>query len=210
MFTGIIEEIGVVERIVRKTDGANIVIRAKTVLDGTKTGDSISVNGVCLTVTEIGKERFKADIMGETLRRSTLGKLSVNVCVDLERAVRADGRLGGHIVTGHVDGMGRIVSIRRDGIAVLYEITADRNLLRGVVEKGSVAVDGISLTVAKKTPRGFVVSTIPHTLENTVLPSRRVGDEVNLETDIIGKYAVAQNGSERRGVSVELLAECGF
>lgn len=210
MFTGIIEEIGVVERMVRKTDGANIVIRAKTVLDGTKTGDSISVNGVCLTVTEIGKERFTADIMGETLRRSTLGKLSVNVCVDLERAVRADGRLGGHIVTGHVDGMGRIVGIRRDGIAVLYEITADRNLLRGVVEKGSVAVDGISLTVAKKTPRGFVVSTIPHTLENTVLPSRRVGDEVNLETDIIGKYAVAQNGSERRGVSVELLAECGF
>lgn len=208
MFTGIIEEVGVVERVTRTQSGARLVIRAEKVLGGTKVGDSIAVDGVCLTVTETGRGRFEADVMRETLSRSTLGALTVGSAVDLERAVRADGRLGGHIVSGHVDGKGRIARVRRDGIAQIYEISAGRELLRGIVEKGSIAVDGISLTVAKKMPRGFTVSVIPHTLENTVLPLRRVGDEVNLETDVIGKYAVQSGGA--RGVTLETLAECGF
>lgn len=209
MFTGIIEEVGVVERVTRTQSGARLVIRAEKVLGGTKVGDSIAVDGVCLTVTETGRGQFEADVMRETLSRSTLGALTVGSMVDLERAVRADGRLGGHIVSGHVDGKGRIARVRRDGIAEIYEISAGRELLCGIVEKGSVAVDGISLTVAKKLPRGFTVSVIPHTLENTVLPLRRVGDEVNLETDVIGKYAV-QSGGGARGVTLETLAECGF
>ena len=209
MFTGIIEEVGVVERVTRTQSGARLVIRAEKVLGGTKVGDSIAVDGVCLTVTETGRGRFEADVMRETLSRSTLGALTVGSMVDLERAVRADGRLGGHIVSGHVDGKGRIARVRRDGIADIYEISAGRELLCGIVEKGSIAVDGISLTVAKKLPRGFTVSVIPHTLENTVLPLRRVGDEVNLETDVIGKYAV-KSGGGARGVTLETLAECGF
>lgn len=209
MFTGIIEEVGVVERVTRTQSGARLVIRAEKVLGGTKVGDSIAVDGVCLTVTETGRGRFEADVMRETLSRSTLGALTVGSMVDLERAVRADGRLGGHIVSGHVDGKGRIARVRRDGIAQIYEISAGRELLCGIVEKGSIAVDGISLTVAKKMPRGFTVSVIPHTLENTVLPLRRVGDEVNLETDVIGKYAV-KSGGGARGVTLETLAECGF
>lgn len=208
MFTGIIEEVGVVERVTRTQSGARLVIRAEKVFGGTKVGDSIAVDGVCLTVTETGRGRFEADVMRETLSRSTLGALTVGSMVDLERAVRADGRLGGHIVSGHVDGKGRIARVRRDGIAEIYEISAGRNLLCGIVEKGSIAVDGISLTVAKKLPRGFNVSVIPHTLANTVFPLRRVGDEVNLETDVIGKYAVKSGGA--RGVTLETLAECGF
>ena len=188
MFTGIIEEIGTVAMIQRGQHSAVLKIQAKTVLEGTKTGDSIAVNGVCLTVTELFSDSFKADVMHETLDRSALAKLVCGSRVNLERAMPADGRFGGHIVAGHVDGVGRITRIRRDDTAVWYTVGADSGVLRYVVEKGSVALDGISLTVADVTSKNFSISAIPHTVRQTVLHERREGDLVNVETDVVGKY----------------------
>ena len=188
MFTGIIEEIGTVAMIQRGQHSAVLKIQAKTVLEGTKTGDSIAVNGVCLTVTELFSDSFKADVMHETLDRSALAKLVCGSRVNLERAMPADGRFGGHIVAGHVDGVGRIARIRRDDTAVWYTVEADSGVLRYVVEKGSVALDGISLTVADVTAKNFSISAIPHTVRQTVLHERREGDLVNVETDVVGKY----------------------
>lgn len=188
MFTGIIEEIGTVAMIQRGQHSAVLKIQAKTVLEGTKTGDSIAVNGVCLTVTELFSDSFKADVMHETLDRSALAKLVCGSRVNLERAMPADGRFGGHIVAGHVDGVGRITRIRRDDTAVWYTVEADSGVLRYVVEKGSVALDGISLTVADVTAKNFSISAIPHTVRQTVLHERREGDLVNVETDVVGKY----------------------
>ncbi len=188
MFTGIIEEIGTVAMIQRGQHSAVLKIQAKTVLEGTKTGDSIAVNGVCLTVTELFSDSFKADVMHETLDRSALAKLVCGSRVNLERAMLADGRFGGHIVAGHVDGVGRITRIRRDDTAVWYTVEADSGVLRYVVEKGSVALDGISLTVADVTAKNFSISAIPHTVRQTVLHERREGDLVNVETDVVGKY----------------------
>lgn len=188
MFTGIIEEIGTVAMLQRGQHSAVLKIQAKTVLEGTKTGDSIAVNGVCLTVTELFSDSFKADVMHETLDRSALAKLVCGSRVNLERAMPADGRFGGHIVAGHVDGVGRITRIRRDDTAVWYTVEADRGVLRYVVEKGSVALDGISLTVADVTSKNFSISAIPHTVRQTVLHERREGDLVNVETDVVGKY----------------------
>lgn len=188
MFTGIIEEIGTVAMIQRGQHSAVLKIQAKTVLEGTKTGDSIAVNGVCLTVTELFSDSFKADVIHETLDRSALAKLVCGSRVNLERAMPADGRFGGHIVAGHVDGVGRITRIRRDDTAVWYTVEADSGVLRYVVEKGSVALDGISLTVADVTAKNFSISAIPHTVRQTVLHERREGDLVNVETDVVGKY----------------------
>lgn len=188
MFTGIIEEIGTVAMLQRGQHSAVLKIQAKTVLEGTKTGDSIAVNGVCLTVTELFSDSFKADVMHETLDRSALAKLVCGSRVNLERAMPADGRFGGHIVAGHVDGVGRITRIRRDDTAVWYTVEADSGVLRYVVEKGSVALDGISLTVADVTAKNFSISVIPHTVRQTVLHERREGDLVNVETDVVGKY----------------------
>ena len=183
MFTGIIEEIGTVAMIQRGQHSAVLKIQAKTVLEGTKTGDSIAVNGVCLTVTELFSDSFKADVIHETLDRSALAKLVCGSRVNLERAMPADGRFG-----GHVDGVGRITRIRRDDTAVWYTVEADSGVLRYVVEKGSVALDGISLTVADVTAKNFSISAIPHTVRQTVLHERREGDLVNVETDVVGKY----------------------
>lgn len=188
MFTGIIEEIGTVAMLQRGQHSAVLKIQAKTVLEGTKTGDSIAVNGVCLTVTELFSDSFKADVIHETLDRSALAKLVCGSRVNLERAMPADGRFGGHIVAGHVDGVGRITRIRRDDTAVWYTVEADSGVLRYVVEKGSVALDGISLTVADVTAKNFSISAIPHTVRQTVLHERREGDLVNVETDVVGKY----------------------
>ncbi len=188
MFTGIVEEIGTVESVRRGAASAVLEIRGKTVLEGTRTGDSIAVNGICLTVTHRRENRFSADVMHETLRRSSLARLGAGSHVNLERAMKADGRFGGHLVTGHVDGVGRIIRIWRDDRAVWYELLAEPPLLGGIVEKGSVTVDGISLTVASVIGRRISISAIPHTVNQTILKERRVGDAVNLETDIIGKY----------------------
>lgn len=188
MFTGIIEETGKVETVAKGSNSAVITIAADKVLEDTKIGDSIAVNCVCLTVTSMSGSKFSADVMAETLRRSSLGSLKHGSKVNLERAMAADGRFGGHIVSGHIDGVGVISSFEKEGNAVWVEIETPAKILRYIVEKGSVAIDGISLTVAKLTDSSFAVSVIPHTGEETTLLNKKTGDIVNLENDIVGKY----------------------
>ncbi|HOO05810.1 MAG TPA: riboflavin synthase [Ruminococcus sp.] len=213
MFTGLIEETGKVSSLRRGGNSSFIRIQAEKVLEGTVTGDSIAVNGVCLTVTEMGGGWFQADVMNETLARSSLGSLKPGDLVNLERAMAAGGRFGGHIVSGHIDGTGTVTDIKNDGIAVWYTITADPQILRYIVEKGSVALDGISLTVAKVTAESFSVSVIPHTAEVTTLSKRKTGDKINIENDIIGKYVeklMKPAESSSGGLSMGFLAENGF
>lgn len=184
MFTGIIEETGTI----LSAGNGKIRIAAQKVLDGTKTGDSIAVNGVCLTVTEMTSCGFTADVMPETLSRSNLGSLKKGGNVNLERAMAADGRFGGHFVSGHIDGTGTILKMQNDGNAVWVYISAPHPILNLIIEKGSVAIDGISLTVAKIDEKEFAVSVIPHTGEETTLLNKKTGDIVNLENDVVGKY----------------------
>lgn len=188
MFTGIVEEVGTVASVRSGAQSAVLTIRANTVLEDAHEGDSIAVNGVCLTVTSFTNNQFSADVMPETLRRSSLGALRTGSSVNLERALAANGRFGGHIVSGHIDGTGVIRSIRRDDNAVWYRIRASRQVTRYIVEKGSVALDGISLTVAEVSSDDFSVSVIPHTAAQTTLSQKRVGDVVNVECDVVGKY----------------------
>ncbi|MGI6030254.1 MAG: riboflavin synthase [Eubacteriales bacterium] len=188
MFTGIIEEMGTVQAIQSGQASAVLQIRAQTVLEDTRLGDSIAINGICLTVTALSAHGFSADVMHETLNRSTLGSLRAGDFVNLERAMPANGRFGGHIVSGHVDGVGKITQLQRDDNAIWYTIETPPALLRHIVEKGSIAVDGISLTVAQVTAQDFAISAIPHTVRQTILQHRKPGDSVNLETDVIGKY----------------------
>ncbi len=188
MFTGIVEEIGTVRSVVSGSHSGSMSVRAKKVLENTKIGDSIAVNGVCLTVTSLQSDGFSADVMPETLRRSNLGELRSGSPVNLERAMAADGRFGGHIVSGHIDGCGRISKITKEQNAVWLKIAADAQILGLIVEKGSIAIDGVSLTVAGVTSSDFSVSIIPHTGSETMLLQKRTGDTVNLENDIIGKY----------------------
>lgn len=188
MFTGIIEEVGTVARIQRGRFSAVLTVKARVVLEGLKAGDSIAVNGVCLTVTTFDSRSFTVDIMHESLDRSALVQLAAGSSVNLERAMAANGRFGGHIVSGHVDGVGTIVDIRRDDVAVWYTIQANPPIMKLIVEKGSVAIDGISLTVARVDSDRFSISAIPHTAAVTTLGQRQVGELVNLENDVIGKY----------------------
>ncbi|MCI8634453.1 MAG: riboflavin synthase [Eubacterium sp.] len=220
MFTGIIEEMGKILRIERAGTSAKIQIQAKKVLEGTKVGDSIAVNGVCLTVTALGSRDFTADVMPETLSRSSLGQLKCGGSANLERAMAADGRFGGHIVSGHIDGTGAIEKITREGNAVRYLIAASPDILRGVVEKGSIAIDGISLTVTTVQTEHFEVSVIPHTLSQTTLAQKKQGAIVNLENDVIGKYVerlllfdegkVTGKCPAESGLTKEFLLRAGF
>ena len=209
MFTGIIEEIGVIENIRRGDKYCNLTVKAKKVLDDVHIGDSIAVNGICLTVTYFNTDIFTADIMNETWNRTALKKLDRGSKVNLERAMSADGRFGGHIVSGHIDGTGTIKTVRRDNNAVWFQIEPSKEILEYVVEKGSIAVDGISLTVAKVTARDFYISVIPHTLEQTILRNKKVNDIVNLENDIIGKY-IKKFVENDTGISKEFLLNNGF
>lgn len=215
MFTGIVEETGSVMSIVSGSDSGKIRIRADLVLEGTKIGDSIAVNGVCLTVTELDNNSFCADVMPETLRRSDLGGLKYGDRVNLERAMAADGRFGGHIVSGHIDGTGHIISVKREKNAVWIRISAKKEILALIVEKGSIAIDGISLTVAASDGESFSVSVIPHTGAQTTLLSKQAGDTVNLENDIIGKYVrhllgQSDNKASESRITEEFLAKHGF
>ena len=214
MFTGIIEEVGTVETVRRSGTTSFIPINAEKVLEGTNLGDSIAVNGVCLTVTDSGQNWFQADVMNETLSRSSLGSLRSGSSVNLERAMAANGRFGGHIVSGHIDGTGLITAIENDGIAVWYTISADEPIMRYIVEKGSVAIDGISLTVAKVADGSFSVSIIPHTASQTILSQKKCGDTVNLENDIIAKYVEKlmkpQTTQTSGGVTMDALMRNGF
>ena len=214
MFTGIVEEVGRVRRVTAGGRAGELSIRCSRVLEGTKIGDSIAVNGVCLTVTALLSDGFSADVMPETLRRSGLGALQPGDGVNLERAMAADGRFGGHIVSGHIDGLGRIRSFRREENAVWLSVAAEPALLRLVVEKGSIAIDGVSLTVAAVSDTAFQVSIIPHTGKETILLQKRAGDPVNLETDIVGKYVARLLGgaacAPAKGIDMDFLAEHGF
>ncbi len=188
MFTGIIEETGQIRGIQRGPDSCLLHVGASRVLEGTRPGDSIAVNGVCLTVTELKADGFFAHVMHETLDRSSLKYIRPGQRVNLERAMALGGRFGGHIVSGHIDGTGTILKMRRDDIAVWLTIGAAPKLMRYIVEKGSVALDGISLTVADVKEGEFRVSVIPHTFQVTALSHKRPGALVNIENDVIGKY----------------------
>ena len=206
MFTGIIEEIGTV----RQLRTGVLTVSAKKILSDVHIGDSIAVNGTCLTVCGFDTDSFSADVMPETLRRTNLGQLKAGSTVNLERAMPADGRFGGHIVSGHIDGTGTVRSLRQEGNAVWVTVAAASALLRYIVEKGSVAIDGISLTVARVTAQDFLVSIIPHTGAETTLLQRKSGDTVNLECDIVAKYVEKLCGKPSGGMSAEFLAQHGF
>ena len=220
MFTGIIEEVGTINRITGGTGstGAKLVINAQTVLQNTKIGDSIAVNGVCLTVTDLTNTSFTADVMPETLRRSNLGALKSGSRVNLERAMPADGRFGGHIVSGHIDSTGVICNFTDEGNAIWVQINCAAEILSLIVEKGSITIDGISLTVAYVDEKSFKVSVIPHTASQTSLTGKKTGDVVNLENDIVAKYVQKllgttvpqKNGAGSCGITEEFLRENGF
>ncbi|MBR1390237.1 MAG: riboflavin synthase [Lachnospiraceae bacterium] len=215
MFTGIIEELGTIQRLNIQGTSGEIAVLANTVLEHTRIGDSIAVNGICLTVTALRPDGFSADIMAETVRRSGLKNARAGDRVNLERAMAADGRFGGHIVSGHIDGTGTITSCRQEENAVWVTIAADPRILNLIVEKGSICIDGISLTVAAVTEQEFQVSVIPHTAAQTTLIHKRVGDSVNLENDVVGKYVqklLGLTGSEpeNSGLTLEMLTELGY
>ena len=188
MFTGLIAELGTVERMAEGSTTCQLTVRARKILPGVKIGDSIAVNGVCLTVVHLRGDTFTADVMPETVRRTTLHQLQPGDKVNLEKALRPSDGLDGHIVQGHVEGVGTIQQIVPEGNALVYRIQTPRELLRYIVEKGSIAVDGISLTVTEADGMGFGVSLIPHTAKMTTLGYKSVGDTVNLETDILARY----------------------
>jgi riboflavin synthase len=188
MFTGIIETVGIVEAVEPGDDLTRLIVSAESIADGVKLGDSVAVNGACLTVTSIRDGRFVFEAVQETMDRTSLGDLKVGARANLERAMRAGDRLDGHIVQGHVDGVGTVREMIQDGNDVRLQIDCDPEFADGVVEKGSIAIDGVSLTVAALLPSGFEVALIPHTLEVTTLSDRRTHDRVNLEADVLGKY----------------------
>lgn len=217
MFTGIIEEIGRVAELRLLAGGAIIAVNCRRVLDGLHIGDSVAVNGVCLTVVEKGVDLFRADVSRESLERSNLGGLKRGSEVNLERALSLGSRLGGHIVQGHVDGVGNLKTVGREGEWRVYTFSMPASIADYVVEKGSIAVDGVSLTVNRVTESGFSVSVIPHTAKITTLGDRKPGDTVNLEADIIGKYVErllsfgkGPGRAEAGGLTLKKLAESGF
>lgn len=217
MFTGIIEEIGEVKYIKKGINSSRLLIKAKKVLENTKIGDSVSTNGVCLTVTNISNDNFEADVMSETLRRSNLGGLKIGSKVNLERALTLEKRLGGHIVSGHIDGTSKIISFFREDNAIWITLKADKNILKYIIFKGSVTIDGVSLTVAYVDDEIFKISIIPHTGSETNLLSKNINETVNIECDLIGKYVekllgLNQISNEKKAnqISEELLINTGL
>lgn len=216
MFTGIVEEVGTIQSIKRGRKSSVLKIKGQKVLQGTRIGDSISTNGICLTVTKVGNDFFEADVMSESLNRTNIGELVPGSYVNLERALSLATRLGGHIVSGHIDGTGKIRNLKRDDNAVWITIETAPELLRYIIEKGSIAIDGVSLTVVTVNDQFFKVSIIPHTGEETILLQKKMGDTVNLECDMIGKYVEKLLGLDTKEdvqeaqVTAELLRENGF
>ena len=216
MFTGIVEEKGIIRSLNINGSSGTIRIEARKVLEGTSIGDSIAVNGICLTVTSMGDGFFTADVMAETVRRSSLGSLSQGSEVNLERAMSANGRFGGHIVSGHIDGTGTVRSLVREENAIWVTIYTPPEILKYIVHKGSICIDGISLTVASVGSDNFKVSVIPHTGSETTLLSKRPGSPVNLENDIIAKYVERlmnykeEENNISSGITMEMLAELGI
>jgi riboflavin synthase len=215
VFTGLVEEIGKIESVVKSAKSARITVKAKKILEGVKLGDSICTNGVCLTVTSFDSSRFIIDVMAETMRRSNLRNLSPGDEVNLERALSVGDRLGGHIVSGHIDGMGTIESYEQEDNAVWITVAAPPEILKYIVQKGSITIDGVSLTVAYVDEAVFKVSIIPHTKDMTTLLRKRAGDEVNLECDMIGKYiekflGAREQAPVKKGIDFNFLSENGF
>ncbi|PAB59914.1 riboflavin synthase [Anaeromicrobium sediminis] len=211
MFTGLVEEIGRVKNITKDNKGAHIVIKAEKILEDVKLGDSISTNGVCLTVTSFSKDEFTAYAMPETMNKTNLSLLKSNDLVNLERALKLGDRLGGHMVSGHVDGVGKIVNIRDDSNARIFEIEVERTLTKYIVPKGSIGIDGISLTVVDTKENRFSVSIIPHTKEETTLYTRKIGHRVNIECDFLGKYVEkALNYTAKSNIDESFLKLNGF
>lgn len=219
VFTGLVEEVGQLVSLRRGSDSARLKIAARLVMDGLAVGDSIAVNGVCLTVTSFDSGSFNADVMAETLAKTNLGALRPGDRVNLERALRLGDRLGGHLVSGHIDGVGEIVKKEKQDIATLVTVSAPSEVMRYIIKKGSVAIDGTSLTVVDYDQNTFMVSLIPHTAHATVLGDKKTGERVNLEGDLIGKYVERwlQAGKEDNnkngpggGISGDFLAKHGF
>ncbi|HHX37306.1 MAG TPA: riboflavin synthase [Clostridiaceae bacterium] len=224
MFTGIIEEQGELIAVRRGASSSRLTFRAKTVLADTQIGDSIAVNGLCLTVTDMTADTFSADVMSESLRRSNLGDLRAGQSVNMERALTLQKRLGGHLVSGHIDGTGTVVRREQDDNAVWFEVNCGTALAQELIPKGSVAIDGISLTIVDVRNDAFTVSIIPHTMQETTLSQAQAGTKVNLETDMIGKYVrkalatgylgpvsdTAESAATKTGLTLDLLAENGF
>ena len=218
MFTGIVEEVGTIRSLQMRGNSGSISIVANKVLDGTQIGDSIAVNGICLTVTSLLSDGFTADVMAETVRRSGLDQAKQGDSVNLERAMAADGRFGGHIVSGHIDGTGVIREYRREENAVWVTIATSPEILSLIVEKGSICIDGISLTVATVSEQSFQVSIIPHTAVETTLIRKHTGDVVNLENDVVGKYvqrllegaSLKTQAKAKSTLTMETLQELGF
>ena len=213
MFTGIVEEIGTVKSVQSKV----ITIEASKIFDDLHLGDSVAVNGTCLTVSSFDNKIFNADVTQETLNRTNLGSLKNGSKVNLERAMTLSGRFGGHIVSGHIDGVGSIKSMKKDDNAIILTIEVPRQLMKYIVEKGSVAVDGISLTVASLTDNTFSIAVIPHTLKETVLYYKKEGDKVNIENDVIGKYVERlltfkedNDDSKKSNITMDFLLKNGF
>lgn len=213
MFTGIIEEMGTVVALERRGNLARLRVRAELVLADAALGDSLAHDGVCLTIAELHPPEYLCDVMAETLRRTTLGELKPGARLNLERALAAGGRFGGHFVQGHVDGVGTVRSIARDDQWVTYEVAAPDEVLSYVAPQGSIAVDGVSLTVVERRAESFTVALIPHTLAVTTLGERRAGDRVNLEADVLAKYVAAAMGRVAPAggrMSLDWLAEHGY
>lgn len=217
MFTGLVAELGTVQNLARQGNSYHLTVAARKVLENLKIGDSVAVNGCCLTVVRMDDNGFTADVMPETVRLTNIGGLATGSKVNLERTLRLCDGLDGHIVSGHVEGLGTIIGQRPEGIAVVTTIGCGSDLLKYIIKKGSIAIDGISLTVTEVTESSFSVSLIPHTANMTTLGFKKVGDKVNLETDIIGKYVERMLGFNQpkeqkaeKGFSMDFLAENGF
>jgi riboflavin synthase len=216
MFTGIVEEMGKLVSLEMGADSGVITIEAEKVLEGTQLGDSIAVNGTCLTARDFGNGTFSADVMPETIKKTNLGNLRRGGIVNLERALTLNARLGGHLMLGHVDATGRLISIQPEGNAIIYTFEAPEEISRYLLPQGSVGIDGISLTVARLQKESFSVSLIPHTVKVTTLGQNGVGYMVNLEADVLGKYVAKimkgglPGGQGEGGLTLEKLAEGGF
>ena len=219
MFTGLVAELGTVQRLARQGNSYHLTVGARKVLENLKIGDSVAVNGACLTVVRMDDSGFTADVMPETVRLTNIGSLQPGSRVNLERTLRLCDGLDGHIVSGHVEGLGTISAQRPEGIAMVVTISAPPELLKYIIKKGSIAIDGISLTVTEVTETSFSVSLIPHTAKETTLGFKKVGDSVNLETDILGKYvermltwnsSQAKQASKSDTLNMKTLLENGF
>lgn len=219
MFTGIVEELGTVISLKRGSKAAVLTLKGDKIFEDLKLGDSVAVNGVCLTATYISGNTFQADVMNETFHRSSLGRLKKGDVVNLERAMAANGRFGGHMVAGHVDDVGELINVKQDDNAVWFTIKAPKKIMKYCIEKGSIALDGISLTIAKLTEDTLSVSMIPHTIHHTNFGYKKPGDLINLENDMVGKYIdqlihfkedEKDDKKQTSGLTMEMLRNAGF